>query len=437
MSRDFAILQLWWPRASKPQNLTRMKFSYFLNLLLLLTITTFFACDDDEPTAEPPVATITTAEELTEALHDAYDNTDAPGFAVTVVENNEVVYQEAFGQADMAANRAYTNTTVQPIGSISKTFIAAAVVKAIEDGYFSLDNDINEILPFEVVNPKQPDATIRVKDLVTHTSGLVDEGDIYLQAYRILPGESTSSEGADVLFSIGVEQREGQSLHDFLSSYYLPGGASYSEDNFAATAPGNTWDYSNIASSLAAYVVEVATNTPYDQYLKENVLQPLGMANATFDWTEVAPTEAAVMYWEKDSPFPVYSNDSYPDGSLIVSNEDMGKYMLDMVRGVSGQSTTLFSQAAYQLLFGGLLSEGVTPAHLSENQGVFWSLDGSTIFHTGGDPGIATFLSFDRLTQSGIYIATNMDASTNPHQAAYEAFLQEVISPVVSFMENN
>lgn len=414
-----------------------MKFSHFFRLLLLVTITTFFACDDDEPTVEPPVATIATAEELTEALDDTYDNTDAPGFAVTVVENNEIVYQGAFGQADMAANRAYTNATVQPIGSISKTFIAAAVVKAIEDGYFSLDTDINEILPFEVVNPKIPAATIRVRDLVTHTSGLLDQEDTYWQAYHILPGESTSSEGAQALFSVGVEQREGHTLHDFLSAYYLPGGTAYSEDNFAATAPGNTWDYSNIAASLAAYVVEVATNTPYELYLQENVLQPLGMEDATFDWAEVAPTQAAVMYWEQNSPFPVYSNDSYPDGSLIVSNADMGKYMLDMMRGVSGQSSTLFSQASYQLLFSSLLPVGVTPAHLSENQGVFWSLDENTVFHTGGDPGIATFLSFDRQTNSGIYVVTNMDATTDEHQAAYEEFLLQTLTPVVSFMQNN
>lgn len=414
-----------------------MKFSHFQSLLLLLTMTTFFACDDDEPTAEPPIITITTAEELTEALNDTYDNTDAPGFALTVVENGEIVYQQGFGQADMSANRPYTNETLQPIGSISKTFIAAAVVKAIEDGHFSLDTDINDILPFELVNPKQADASIRVRDLVTHTSGLLDADDAYWQAYHILPGENTSSEGAQVLFSVGIEQREGLSLHDFLASYYLPGGASYSEDNFAATAPGNTWNYSNIASSLAAYVVEVATNTPFDEYVSTHILQPLGMDDSTYDWAEVIPAQAAVLYWEQHSPFPIYSNDSYPDGSLITSNEDMGKYMLDMIQGVTGQSTTLFSSAAYQMLFNALLPEGVTPAEVGDNQGVFWGLSEDAIFHTGGDPGIATFLSFDRLSRSGLYIVTNMDATINEHEQAYEEFLTQVVAPVVSFMQNN
>lgn len=413
-----------------------MKFSQFFSLLLLLSITTFFACDDDDPVVEPP-AMITTEAELTDALNTTYEQKKAPGFAVTIVENSEIVYQQSFGQADMASNTPYSNSTVQPIGSISKTFIAAATMNAIEDGLFTLDTDINDLLPFEVVNPKQPNATIRIRDLVTHTSGLLDEDEAYWAAYHILPGESTSSEGAQVLFSVGIDQRETRSMADFVRSYYVPGGAFYSEDNFAATAPGNTWNYSNIASTLAAYIVEVTTNTPFDEYVAQHILQPLGMEDATYRWSEVDPAQAATLYWEENSPFPKYSNDSYPDGSLIVSNEDMGKYMLDMIRGASGQSTTLFSQAMYQQMFTTLLPEGVVSADVTENQCVFWGASEETIYHTGGDPGIATILTFDRTGQSGIYVAANMDATTDVHEDAYTEFINQVLFQVLSFMQNN
>lgn len=92
-----------------------MKFSQFFSLLLLLSITTFFACDDDDPVVEPP-AMITTEAELTDALNTTYEQKKAPGFAVTIVENSEIVYQQSFGQADMASNTPYSNSTVQPIG---------------------------------------------------------------------------------------------------------------------------------------------------------------------------------------------------------------------------------------------------------------------------------------------------------------------------------
>ena len=161
-----------------------------LNFLFLALVFGLFisSCnnDDDQPNLPTDVATVA---ELNQALEDIYTNTEVPGFALTVVKNDQILYQEAFGHADIAANKAYTNQTTQPIGSISKTFIAAALVKAMEQGHFDLDTDINDILPFNIQNPKQPNATIRVRDLVTHTSGLVDKQDIYINGYHILPGE--------------------------------------------------------------------------------------------------------------------------------------------------------------------------------------------------------------------------------------------------------
>ncbi|MEZ5174177.1 MAG: serine hydrolase domain-containing protein [Bacteroidia bacterium] len=131
---------------------------------------------------------------------------ETPGFAVTVLINDSVGYQQSFGQADFENNKAYTNQTTQPIGSISKTFVAAAIVKAIEQDLHS-ETAINDILPAEIINPQIPDAVIKVKHLVTHTSGLLDQLESYYQAYHILPGEDLSTPGAQLLLnSFGIQQ---------------------------------------------------------------------------------------------------------------------------------------------------------------------------------------------------------------------------------------
>jgi CubicO group peptidase (beta-lactamase class C family) len=414
-----------------------MKNFLLISVFFVLALT-FLSCDkdDNDPVVLPQ--TITTPTELTAALNEIYDDTDAPGFAVSVVKNNTLLYQQSFGKADIEGNKSYTNQTTQPIGSISKTFVAAAVVKAIEQGHFTLETDINEILPFEVKNPKMPNTIIRVKDLVTHTSGLLDNYEVYFDAYHILPGEDLSTEGAQLLLNgFGIDQREDIPLGVFLSEYYLEDGSLYSVDNFAPTAPGSTWSYSNIATSLTAYLIEVASGVPFKEYVSTNILQPLEMSRTAYDVADLNAANVAKLYWDKNTPFPLYSNDSYPDGSLYTCNEDLSKYLMDMMKGAKGQSTTLFSKEGYDLLFDALLPDGILPTGLAENQGIFWFLEDGSINHDGSDPGNTCNLQFDKNANAGYFLLTNMDASTDEHEIAYFELAVKAHNAIQEFIQAN
>lgn len=415
-----------------------MKNSVLFSLIVLFLSMTTISCDKDDDNLNSNPSIITTPAELTAALNNIYDDSDAPGFAVSVVKNDAVLYQQTFGKADIEGNKAYTNQTTQPIGSISKTFVAAAIVKAIEQGYFTLETDINDILPVEVKNPKQPDAVIKVKHLVTHTSGLLDEAEAYFQAYHILPGEDLSTEGAQLLMNgFGVQQRETLPLEDFLAEYYLEDGDLYSMDNFASTAPGSAWNYSNIATSLTAYLVEAATETPFKEYVTTNILQPLGMTKTAYNLANLDAANVAKLYWDKNTPLPLYNNDSYPDASINTCNEDFAKYLIDMMKGAKGQSTTLFSTTGYEMLFDALLPDGKVPTTLAENQGVFWFLNGNDIKHDGSDPGTTCNLQFDKNSDEGYLLMTNMDASTDEHETAYFQLAGKVHNAIAEFIENN
>jgi CubicO group peptidase (beta-lactamase class C family) len=414
-----------------------MKHPLLFPIIVIILILTLLSCDKDDDITPGPIS-ITTPEDLTAALDDIYSDSEAPGFAVSVVRNDALVYQQSFGMANIESNKAYNNETTQPIGSISKTFVAAAIVKAIEQGHFTLETDINDILPVEVKNPKQPNAVIQVKHLVTHTSGLLDNDEAYFQAYHILPGEDLSTEGSQLLTNgFGVQQRGPIPLEEFLAEYYLDDGNLYRMDNFASTAPGSTWNYSNIATSLAAYLVEAATGTPFKAYVTTNILQPLGMTKTAYDLADLNPANAAKLYWDNSTPLPNYTNDSYPDGSINTCNEDLAKYLLDMMKGAKGQSTTLFSKQGYEMLFGALLPDGKVPASLAKNQGVFWFLDDDLIRHDGSDPGTTCNLLFDKTSDSGYLLMTNMDASTDEHGDAYFQLAGKINNAIAEFILNN
>jgi CubicO group peptidase (beta-lactamase class C family) len=413
-----------------------MKNSILVTLAFLLSIS-IFSCSKEDKTAEPRID-IDTPAQLTSRLQDIQADSEFPGFALTIIKNDAILYQEAFGMANIEENKAYSNLSTQPIGSISKTFIAAALVKAIDQGYFTLETDINDILPIEIKNPKQTGAIIRVKHLVTHTSSLVDEETAYFEAYHILPGQDLSTAGAQLLQDgFGLEERETNSLDDFLSEYYLEDGQYYSLDNFANTTPGTNWQYSNIASSLAAYLIEAATGTPFKEYVANNILQPLGMNNTAYDLTELNPDHVATLYWNKDTALPYYANDSYPDGSINTCNEDLAKYLMDMMKGVRGESNTLFSKEGYELLFKAILPNGVIPSALGDNQGVFWVINQGQIGHDGSDPGTTCDLQFDRTGTTGYLLLTNMDASTDEHEAAWFEASQKINKAVEEYILAN
>lgn len=383
-----------------------------LSLILIASFCIMFTnCKKEEvaPTETPVVTPVENPSNiaLTEKFTAFQEGSLIPGFAVTVVKNNELAYQKSFGQAILEADMPYTNQTVQPIGSISKTFIGAALMKAIEQGYFTLETNINDILPFEINNPNHPNVPIKIKHLVTHTSSFEDSDEAYEYHYYIREGEDLSTPVAQLYIELGLQVSSGMALGDYLKEVYTPEGVLYDANNFAEHAPGTYYDYSNISSSLAAYLIEVKTGQSYADFVGTHILSPLGMNNTTFDRLKISTDQKAALYIGKGYPIPEYAHPSYPDGFLNASNEDMGKYLMEMMKGAAGQGTIL-SQESYQLLF-----EQKTPQSLIDQDedvhAVFWDLEDGRIGHDGADPGAIAFLSFDPQSGNGLFLMANIN----------------------------
>lgn len=409
-----------------------------LSILSIVLALTSCSNNDDGATVPEP-SSIKNAADLNAYLDELAKSTDVPGFAISVVKGNSIVYQESFGYANIQNQAAYTNTTINSIASISKTFVGAAVAKAIEQGHFTLETDINDLLPISVINPKQPEGAIKIKHLVTHTSGLLDRPEVYLAYnYHILPGENINTAGAGILMNeIGIEQREAYSLEDFLAAYFLEDGDLYSLDNFADTAPGSTWAYSNLATGLTGYIIEKVTGQSFDDYVKENILLPLQMNSSTYSIEEVNTAEMATRYINEDTPLPLYANDSYPEGSIYTSNEDMGNFLLDMVNGIKGESTQLFSKDSYDMLFNPQLADGLVHQDFAENHGLFWYFKDGKAMHGGNSFGISTHMEIEQNGNAGFIFMSNMDASFSGNTQNYLVIKEKVGKAIKEYLAAN
>lgn len=349
-----------------------------------------------------------------ETLAEIYDENPLTGFAVTVVNKDQVLYQNALGYADVANKKRYTQHTLQNIGSISKTFIGVALMQLAEAGKLTMDTKINDILPFKVVNPHYPNTPITIRHLATHTGTIVDRQAIYdFGAYLAPTATKAKRKGLSPFYRKQfkhMHENQHISIAQYLENVLAQSGVNYDSANFLKAEPGTAENYSNIGATLAAYIVEIVSGENYGVYVEQNILTPLGMTDS--DWTRetISPTKLAKLYLKKQV-IPDYQLITYPDGGLISSTAELTTYLMVMMKGYYGESNFLSTTSFQTLMNDHLKGKGLQNPHWGGpvKSGIFWEYidtDGKdNIGHSGSDPGILTLLFFDPEMGVG-YVAT-------------------------------
>ncbi|MEL6537865.1 MAG: serine hydrolase domain-containing protein [Bacteroidota bacterium] len=322
------------------------------------------------------------------------------GYSVAVVDSDQVLKLEGNGYADLEAQKPYTAQTVQNVGSVSKTFIAIAMMKAVEQGHLDLDEDINTYLDFKVASPRfGEENVITARHLATHTSGIID-----FAAYRR---------------SYTKDYEPEMTMGEYLKSYLVPGGRMYTRMNYSKHPAGTYYEYSNIAATLAAYVVEQATGQDFAEYTQQYILDPLGMSHSGWSYGSIALDQHATLYKGNRRPVPTYTLCTYPDGGFRTSAEDMAKYLQEAIRGYQGQSG-LLTEASWEEIFDPSFGDAWHVENMNYEQrniGLFFSHASSgMIGHTGSDPGASAILRFDPETGMGYLMMANQDI-TKKNQA--------------------
>lgn len=353
-----------------------------------------------------PVDAQNNAKQITKEFKQVMIRDSLPGMAVVMVSKNRLIYKKCFGYADISANRPYALKTTQEIGSVSKMILAVSLMKAIELGYFTLETDINTILPFKVINPFEPTHAITIRELASHTSGIIDKQSIYMNTYRfnfeLRPYDTAFLKPMNA-FGYRQPLRD-SSISKFLFNYLVQAGNYFSPDNFVYNKGGRTFVYSNIATTLIAYLIEIKSGMSYKEFTSIHIFRPLHMNHSSWFLSELNLNNQAQLYFNSKVKIPLYDLLTYPDGGLKTNAIDLSKFLMDMMNGLSGKSAIL-KPDSFRVMFTPQFSNLDKPVGVNlmkRNKGILWNLYANgTIGHDGDDPGISSFIVFNPSTGLG------------------------------------
>lgn len=245
-----------------------------------------------------------------------------PGLACGIVKNDTLVWSKGYGDADLNAfnNRNVTTDTVFPMGSISKSFAATAIMQLNESGRISLDENISRFLPFDFKNPKYPDVNISARMLLAHQSSL-KMMNIFTSAYCQIVRKPL----------------------DWLQRYLKR------KSSWFDYAPGEDVCYASVDINILGYVIEKITGMKYADYCKENIFIPLKMYNTSFylsDYNKEMLVRQYVWlnFFYLRIPFIKVTEIYFPGGGLRSNINDLSHYLIMHTSGGSYDGVRILSE---------------------------------------------------------------------------------------------
>ncbi len=264
-----------------------------------------------------------TLQELQQAIKDVLDKEHVPGAGVALVVNGEVLWCGGIGEADIAAKRAVSCDTEFRVGSISKTFVALALLKLQEEGKINLYARLQDVAP-EIPFKNRWEAThpVRIVHLLEHTAGFDD-----------------------------MEPSEVYNVRDRYDFPLLEVFKRFKEPQTVRWPPGTRMSYSNPGNAIAGYLIEKTTGKPFDQYIRETLLRPIGMEHADYPFTDANKALLATAY-EGNPPKPSGYPFIYlrPAGDLKASPGELAKLVQFLLRrGKAGDAQLVNSESILRM----------------------------------------------------------------------------------------
>ncbi|MBZ5523818.1 MAG: beta-lactamase family protein [Acidobacteriia bacterium] len=220
------------------------------------------------------------------------------GAVVCVVKDGTVLFARGYGYADVEKKTPVTvDATLFRPGSISKLFTWTAVMQLVEQGKLNLDEDISTYLDFRI--PATFARPITLRHILTHTTGF-EESVSHLFIQEDVPIVPLA-----------------QYLPRHIPRRIFP--------------PGTTPAYSNYGATLAGYIVERVSGQPFDAYIAEHILKPLGMTRSTFSQplsAELKPLMSRGYQLGSGKPEPFEIVQAAPAGSLSTTAADLSHFMI-------------------------------------------------------------------------------------------------------------
>ncbi|WP_299114296.1 beta-lactamase family protein [uncultured Winogradskyella sp.] len=345
-------------------------------LLIAICFTLFFSCKEEvKETLSPEVLAI---QELVLKQKELFE---APGIAVGMIKNDTIVYADAHGVQSLNTKKALTTKSIFHMASVSKPFVATAVIQLVEEGKIDLDEKLTHYLPYyTMADERYKDVTIR--QMLSHTSGIPNTDDY---------------EWDKPQYDDGAAERYARSQNVFELDF----------------TPGTEYSYSNPAFDILCDVISKASGMTFEAYMKQNIFEPVGMVNSTFFKPGVSKELATSPHVLGDSlqleVSKIYPyNRRHAGSSTLHSNvDDMLLWARVNLNKGTINGKRIYSEESYKLL---------TTIQTPKNQrkvGLSWFLgtinDNPFVYHAGSDTGYHTFFGFMPQGKVAITLMVNTD----------------------------
>lgn len=305
-----------------------------------------------------------------------------PGISVAIVEKGKTIYQQGFGYADLKTKQPVTADTRFEIGSTSKAFTALAIMQLEKEGLLNRTDDVQKYIPWLKLNYNGKPQTITLNQLLYHTSGIA------FNSIRHIPESN-----ADNALELTVKTLLGQELN---------------------RKPGSSMEYATINYDVLGLVIEAVTKQPYDQYMKQQILEPIGMKDTFVGRHQVQSAEVATGYrigFMKAQAYeaPIYRG-NIPAGYLISNTYDIAKWMnLQLGDDPSNVIDQQIVQASH------IPDQTVEPFDQGTYYASGWVVqmkkDKPYIFHEGQNPNFSSYFIMQPDEQVGVAILSNMNTT--------------------------
>jgi CubicO group peptidase (beta-lactamase class C family) len=383
-----------------------MKNRCLLLVSLILIIAQLNSCSSD-PELQEKIGSLTDFEGY---LNKVVESGTPPGLSIAVVKNDSIIYSRGFGWADQPRKIHATSNTVYHWWSCTKIATAIAILQLQERGKLTLNDPVVQHLPFfEVQSPSDTSKQVTILNLLNHTSGLPDPSTLTFVRW------------------IHHDEDPPVNQTEFIRKV-LP---DYSRLKFE---PGNRSEYSNIGYMVLGAVIEKVSGMVYEDYIRQNILQPLEMNHTDFLYTKPMESDEAagahptcslmtpLLYFMAGSYVREFDRshlwmkrvytDQTPSTGLIGSATDAARLAAAYLNGGVLDGQRILSQESITTMTHEWQVKSETEDSLDyRRQGIGWQIYGKSgrwvLTHEGGGPGFSTKIQLYPDEKLGIVLFTN------------------------------
>ena len=307
-------------------------------------------------------------------------NYNIPGLAIGVVKDGQILYTKGYGYKNIETKEPITDICLFHMASISKPFVATAVMQLVQAGKIDLDAPVIQYLPyFKLNDPRYKHITVR--QMLTHTSGMPDVED--------------------------YEWEKPQYDDNALTRYVLS-----LDRKQLISDPGEKFRYSNMAYEVLGNMIAKVSRMSFEDYMKQNILEPLDMQRSTFFkgkaskilctyphvWKLKTEVSEVYPYNRAHAPSSTLHSNAVEMCQWAIANLNRGEYNNNRILDATGfnQLWKPYSDACKENKVG-------LSWFLRENNGVF------IVHHGGGDVGYSTQLSLKPREMTAVVVLSNYD----------------------------